>query len=549
MSPIKRSLLAVAFIIVLAASAAWFFSVHETPSLTRANNIDALEGPARGGAVFEGAAFGGISMTALETHAVPWRLVAAALVLDENARNPDAEVSQETLNSILAQFGFLVGATPVNRPAIVSPSESILPLGFTYGNLSPIGGANILAANLGCAACHAGVTYDENGRPQPDRAWLGMPNTSINLEAYVASVFEVLVRRTEDTEKLLITVGDLFPEMDVREALTLRFFVLPIVKDRLAELSEVRAPLPFPNGVPGSTNGVAALKWALGTPLLGDGPDDNGIVSIPDLGHRSWRTSLLADGAYAPVGKNRQRPIDKEEVTKGHLNDLAAITTFFTVPSMGVDSGTAINHLDKATAIFDFIENAYAPQAFPGPIDKLAAQRGARSYSETCSECHGTYEWQGEQPILTLFPNWLGDVGTDPLRAQAFTPKLADAIGKTSHKDVLSAVSTGKYAAPPLTGIWASAPYLHNGSIPTIQTLLNPNLRTTRFQVGGHAIDFQHLGIALQTNGAYPDGYEPFSDPIWFDTSIAGFGNDGHKFGSDLSDDEKRDLIEFLKLL
>ncbi|MEM8836499.1 MAG: cytochrome c [Pseudomonadota bacterium] len=549
MSPIKRSLLAVAFIVFLAASAAWFFSVHETPSLTRASNIDALEGPELGAAEFEGASFGGISMTALETHAVPWRLVAAALILDEKADNPDAEVSRETLNSILARFGFLVGATPVNRPSIITPSESVLPLGFTYGDLAPIGGANVFVANLGCAACHAGVTYDENGRPQPDRAWLGMPNTSINLEAYVTSVFEALVRQADNTETFLATVGDLFPELHVSEALTLRFFVLPIVKDRLAELSEARAPLPFPNGVPGSTNGVAALKWAFGTPLLEGGPNDNGIVSIPDLGHRSWRTSLLADSAYAPTGKPRQRQIRKSDISEGHLSDLAAITTFFTVPSMGVDSGTAIHHLDKATAIFDFIENAYAPQAFPGTIDSVAAQRGARIYNENCSECHGTYEWQGERPVLALFPNWLGDVGTDPLRARTFTQDLADAIGETSHKNVLSAVSTGKYAAPPLTGAWASAPYLHNGSVPTITALLSPDLRPTRFQVGGHSLDFQNLGIALRNGGGFPEDYKPFSEPVWFDTSITGHGNDGHEFGSELSDDEKRDLIEFLKLL
>jgi hypothetical protein len=245
----------------------------------------------RGAAAFEGAAFGGISMDALASNAVPWRLVAAALVLEGRARDPGVPLNTATLDRVLRRFGFLTGATIVNRAPGASPVIPSLPLGMTYGDLAPVGGSVIRAANLGCATCHAGVTYAADGRPLPDRAMLGTPNSSIDLEAYTMAIFRAL-RRFADSDQLLPAAAALYPEMGWRERTSLRLLVLPLARKRLGELAEADRPLPFPNGAPGSTNGVAALKAALGQPLIGGGPGDAGVVSIPDLADRVWRTSL-----------------------------------------------------------------------------------------------------------------------------------------------------------------------------------------------------------------------------------------------------------------
>lgn len=524
----------------------WGTSRPVTESLTRPAVAAGSSAAIRGAAAFEGAAFGGIGMDALTSNAVPWRLVTAALVLDERARDPAAPLDATTLDRVLRRFGFLVGATVVNRPPEAAPAATGLPIGVTTGDLAPIGGSLIRVSNLGCAACHAGVTYETDGRPRPDRVMLGMPNSSIDLEAYTMAIFRAL-RRHAGSERLLPAVQALYPEMSWRERASLRWMVMPLVRKRLAELAAVDRPLPFPNGSPGSTNGVAALKTALGQRMIGGGAGDAGVVSIPDLGDRVWRTSLLADGAYAVPRRPRQAPTTAATIDGAHLRALAEITTFFTVPSMGVHPDKAVVSLEDATAIMTFLKN-YRPQRFPGAIDTTRATDGAAVYAQRCAACHGDYGG-GPAPRLARFPNWQGDVGTDRLRSVAFDRGLADAVAGTAYRTRIAVRTGGGYVAPPLTGIWASAPYLHNGSVPTLAALLAPATRLPRFMVGGHALDQARVGLQLGPNGAYPSGYRPFSQPAWIDIRAAGRSNGGHTFGATLSAKDRAALIEYLKLL
>ncbi|WP_315760285.1 hypothetical protein [Sphingomonas sp. Y38-1Y] len=541
----KRLLLPIGAV-AIAAALLWAGSRPVGEAATRSPVAADAGIAARGAAAFEGAAFGGISMDALDRNALPWRLVAAALVLDEQARDPGALVEPATLSRILARFGFLTEAKVANRPAGVGERPGGMPLGLTAGDVAPVGGSVVRVANLGCAACHAGVAYRADGSPDPGRAVLGMPNSSLDLEAYTMAVFVALRRHTGD-DRLLPTAAALFPEMGWRERTSLRFLILPLVRQRLGELDGRDRPLPFPNGTPGSTNGVAALKSALGLPLLGGGMADVGTVSIPELGDRVWRTRLLADGAYGVPGE-AARPTTEADLTPAHLDALGAITTFFTVPSMGVHPDAAIDALGDADAVIGFLK-AYRPAPFPGVVDSARARTGATIYARNCAACHGDYRIVGRRARLARFPNWIGEVGTDPLRATAFDRALVDAVGRSAYARRIS-VSVGKgYAAPPLTGLWASAPYLHNGSVPTLDALLSPERRPLRFQVGGHALDFDRVGLRLTPDGRYPAGYRPFSRPVWLDARRPGRGNSGHTFGAELPDGDKQALIAFLKLL
>ena len=524
-------------------AALWFGARHQAEPMVPFDRVNAGSPVARGAVAFVSEDFGGLSMDALETHALPWKLVAAALVLQAD----DTDISQDALARRLQAFGILTDVQIANLPEGIVQTTSDVPFGMTTGMVAPIGGASVQVANLGCAACHAGVTYDSQGAPRPDRVWLGMPNTSLDLEAYTQAIFDSLSEALETPDRVLATVTRLFPETSWGERQTLRWMVLPLVRSRLADITTGR-PLPFPNGVPGSTNGVAALKFGFGLPLLGGGPEDAGIVSIPDLGHRYWKTSLLSDGAYAMPDLARSREITAVDLTNDHFEAVAEITTFFTVPSMGVDPEHAVASLPEANDIFAFLADSYRPQPFPGGIDPALARSGADVYGATCAACHGEYDITAGQPTLTRFPNWIGDVGTDGLRAKAFDTDLAVRVSSTAYSDRIDAQSTGAYAAPPLTGLWASAPYLHNGSVPTIGELLSPSDRTPTFQLGGHALDFSRMGL-LHEAGAYPPDYAPFSNPVVFDTTEPGKGNQGHEYGAGLSADDKRALIEFLKQL
>jgi hypothetical protein len=105
----------------------------------------------------------------------------------------------------------------------------------------------------------------------------------------------------------------------------------------------------------------------------------------------------------------------------------------------------------------------------------------------------------------------------------------------------------GIYRAKTLKGIWATAPYLHNGSVPTIYDLLLPALmRPKVFKVGTREYDPQRLGYVL--DGARfltPPNMQPFT----FDTHLLGNWNTGHEwwFYNELTDDKRYEIIEFLK--
>jgi hypothetical protein len=110
--------------------------------------------------------------------------------------------------------------------------------------------------------------------------------------------------------------------------------------------------------------------------------------------------------------------------------------------------------------------------------------------------------------------------------------------------EALQVTRTKGYMPPPLANIWSTAPYFHNGSVPTLWALLNPNERPVQFYVGGHALDFKKVGIT------YPEGYKAWSRPVLVDTRTPGLSNKGHEGPvQGLTQDQKVDLIEYLKVL
>jgi len=104
-------------------------------------------------------------------------------------------------------------------------------------------------------------------------------------------------------------------------------------------------------------------------------------------------------------------------------------------------------------------------------------------------------------------------------------------------------LTVAMYKARPLNGVWASAPYLHNGSVPTLAQMLTPPAkRTQRFFVGSRQYDAVDVGIR-SVESEEGIAYSPF------DASVKGNSNAGHPFGTTLGDEEKRQLIEYLKTL
>jgi hypothetical protein len=180
-----------------------------------------------------------------------------------------------------------------------------------------------------------------------------------------------------------------------------------------------------------------------------------------------------------------------------------------------------------------------APPKYPFKIDNEAAKRGQALFDKNCNSCHGG--WESDNRLHSV-----AEVGTDPRRAEMFTQKLADGLNKflveleaegyKPPKEV-GVRSTGKYWAATLGGVWARSPYLHNGSVRTMAQLLAPPRERARdFRRGSRVFDEKEMGYTDE--GAYV-----------LDTGASGNSNSGHDYGTKLSSEDKRDLIEYLKTL
>ncbi|MBP0619502.1 hypothetical protein [Cupriavidus consociatus] len=493
--------------------------------------------------------FGGLSTDTLETNALPWKLATTALVL---ANAPDAAPAPETLRRALLEFGFIYPDGILNWPLAQQPRFD-KPLGIVSGTVGrDLPRIRLEVSNLGCAACHAGMTYGKDGQPS-GKVWLGLPNTSLNLDGFVNAVYHAVKRVKSDPDKLLAAIPRLYPDTSSDELATIRKFVWPRLVRRIDELAASGdAPLPFSNGAAGSTNGVAALKFQFH--LLSADAGASGSTSIPELGDRRLRSSLLYDGVYTSKGAARFAPHASDAV-----NDpgrLAHIVAFFTVPTMGMPPDRASRAIPQVEDVMRFMAG-YTPPPFPGPVDRVRAARGAGVYAAQCAQCHGNYSQDTARPRLVSYPNRLvaqGELGTDATRWQAIDASLLQAIGRSALGKHIDAANTGGYVAPVLSGLWATAPYLHNGSVPTLWHLMHPEARPRRFWVGGHALDYARVGIAgrpdAQGAWAYAPDYRPWSSPVLYDTATPGRDNRGHEREfTALTEGDRDALLEFLKRL
>jgi hypothetical protein len=122
-----------------------------------------------------------------------------------------------------------------------------------------------------------------------------------------------------------------------------------------------------------------------------------------------------------------------------------------------------------------------------------------------------------------------------------FAPSVAQMLSAVARVNWDGKPDLNAYKARPLNGIWATAPYLHNGSVPNLSELLKAEKdRAPQFCTGTR--DFDAVNVGYSANPCNGSGF-------LFDTSKIGNGNSGHEYGLDLSPAEKKDLIEYLKSL
>ncbi|HYV36198.1 MAG TPA: hypothetical protein VE988_10870 [Gemmataceae bacterium] len=213
---------------------------------------------------------------------------------------------------------------------------------------------------------------------------------------------------------------------------------------------------------------------------------------------------------------------------------------------------------DKEEATFRDIQAfilSLSPPKYPLPINKQVAVKGEAIFNQTCAKCHGTYgeKWTYPSKIVPI-----DEIGTDRTRFEGFTQKWADYYNKSwlaKEAGIDGSVKPAAgYQAPPLDGIWATAPYFHNGSVPTVYGVLNskarPKIYTRSFKTDLDAYDADNVGWKVSVYINRPDPQLPaVQRRKVYDTTQPGRGNGGHTFGDDLSEEERRAVIEYLKTL
>ena len=226
---------------------------------------------------------------------------------------------------------------------------------------------------------------------------------------------------------------------------------------------------------------------------------------------------------------------------RGDFGKFLMLSNLLTV-SDSLEASETSTHFGDVLA---FIKSINAPK-YTGPINSQLATKGENIFVQNCSKCHGTY---GNN---STYPNLLIDekvIQTDSLlfSSNYQNPQFIDWFNKSWYAQGAQGARLqpgNGYVAPPLDGIWITAPYLHNGSVPSLETLLNSSKRPRYWQRNFKkpAYDYEEVGWK----------YEIKEKPIrhkTYNTTLKGYSNSGHTFGDHLNNEERKELIEYLKTI
>ncbi len=190
--------------------------------------------------------------------------------------------------------------------------------------------------------------------------------------------------------------------------------------------------------------------------------------------------------------------------------------------------------------------NSIQPPKYPKTIDTEMATKGKTIFMANCKKCHGTYGDDPSYPNL-LIPENIIRTDSALYNSNYSNPQFVNWFNKswfTTGDHPAKLVPYRGYIAPPLDGIWITAPYLHNASVPNLEGVLNSKIRPKYWQR-----NFAKPGYNYDIPGyIYETKNEPGGTEV-YNTTLKGFNNGGHYFGDKLTESERRSVIEYLKTL
>lgn len=389
---------------------------------------------------------------------------------------------------------------------------------------------------MNCAFCHLGTLQPAPGVPQ--QVVLGGTGQGVDIEQYFLFLFSALTDPGFEAGRVMDAVDKELlrqkAELGFVQRAIYRYLLIPLLPSYLRSMENDKFDFILPNNPnrlpefgPGRVD-----TWGLYKRVFVDPPQHDsiaGTVDFPSLWNQKARTGMRMhwDG-------NTDVLIERNVVSALSL------------------VGERIEYLDfdRLVRVTDWIEGLLPPRyedrapAGVPPVDAALSLRGAALFEQHCARCHSP---QGDR-IGRVEP--IADLGTDAERIAEFTPQLAASLNKlgTDQWQLRHFRLQNGYLNNLLDGAWLRAPYLHNGSVPTLRDLLNPPAQRPKvFCRGSDVYDWKNLGYVSTT--VPRNGREDCPTSFRYDTGVRGNSAAGHLYGTGLADAEKDALIEFLKTL
>jgi len=234
--------------------------------------------------------------------------------------------------------------------------------------------------------------------------------------------------------------------------------------------------------------------------------------------------------------------------------------------TMALATAVCVDDLDEARRVDALFEDMHAyvgsvrAPVYGRGVDTALAADGKALFGKSCAGCHGTYGDDSTDDDGDTYPNLLiplDVIGTDSAVADApmNNPDLVEWYNGAFYGQITQAVPDDPfvgYVPPPLDGVWATGPFLHNGSVPNIELVLNSKARPKywkRVDLDDTNFDEDALGWPYE-EVSYPQSEAPEAErKLIYDTTEYSQTNGGHTFGDHLTTTERRAVIEYLKTL
>jgi mono/diheme cytochrome c family protein len=379
-----------------------------------------------------------------------------------------------------------------------------LPIGFSKKTI----GFDRVAIN--CAFCHT-ATYRANPGDKPVIVPAG-PSHQFDPQSYVRFLYACASDPRFQADNLMREIGYVY-NLSTVEKLLYRYVLIPQTKQALLKQKEQFAWMDTrPNWGRGRIDPFNPIKY--------------GILKQPV-------DNTIGNSDMVPLWNQKAR-----HGTSLHWDGLnTSVDEVFLSSAIG-DGATYKNiERENLKRMQDWLTDLLPPK-YPYAINQEMASRGSEIYARQCASCHAA----GGESTGKVIP--VEALGTDRHRVDMWTQEASNAYNsyqegynwgfKNFHK-------TNGYVSVQLDGLWLRAPYLHNGSVPSLADLLEaPDKRPKLFWRGYDVYDQEKVGFISGGPEAEQFGSR-------FDTSVPGNSNQGHLWGVDLSPDEKKALVEFLK--